>query len=91
MKTVSTDAPAGQRVEGDVVDVASQTGRPTPKVGEALGDRASTLSPPQEIEESVTAFIKEDDLSPSDAPEIMSEDDGEVRASIPISGMKSRY
>lgn len=91
MKTICTDAPARLRVEGDTANVASQTGGPTPNVGEDLGDRVSTLRPPQEIEGSVLAFIKEDDLRPSDAPEIMSEDDGEVRASIPISGMELRY
>lgn len=91
MKTICTDAPAGQRVEGDAVNVAGQTGGPTPNMGEDLGDRVSPLRPPQEIEESVLTFIKEDDLGPSDAPEIMSEDDGEVRASILIRGMKLRY
>ena len=91
MKTICTDEPAGQRVESDTVDVASQTGRPTPTVGNDLGNRGSTLSRPQEIEEPVLGCIQEDDLSPGDAPEVMSEDDGEVRASIAISGMKPRY
>lgn len=92
MKTIGTNVPADQHVEGDTVGVASQTAAPTPKSGEDLSDTIGTLSYLQEIEDYVPDFSKEDDhLGPDDAPEIMSEDDGEVRALIFISGMKLRY
>ena len=87
MKTIGTNAPADQHVESDTVCVAGQTGAPIPKLGEGLGNTVGTLSYPQEIEDYVPDLNKEDDhLGPDDAPEIMSEDDGEVRAIISISG-----
>ena len=92
MKTIGTNAPADQHVESDTVCVAGQTGAPIPKLGEGLGNTVGTLNHPQEIEDYVPDLSKEDDhLGPDDAPEIMSEDDGEVRALISISGMKLRY
>ena len=87
MKTIGTHTPADQHVEDDRACVASQTGSPTPNLEEDPGNTIGTPSYPQEIEDYVPDFSKEDDhLGPDDAPEIMSEDDGEVRSLISISG-----
>ena len=93
MKTTCTNAAADQRVEGDMADVASQTGRPAPKLGGDPRDIVGTLDFPQEIEESALAIsMDDDDISPDDAPEIMfEEDDEEVRAFITIGAIKHPY
>ena len=92
MKTPCTDAPADQRVEGDRVDVASQTGPPTPNLGEDQGNAIATLIPSQDVGEFAPAISMEDDnISPDNAPEIISEDDGEVRDFIAIGAMKHGY
>ena len=93
MKTTCTDEPADQRVEGDTGCVAGQTGPPTPKLGEDTGYTVSASNSSQYIGESALATSMDgDDISPDDAPEIMSEeDDGEVRAFISIGAMKHRY
>ena len=93
MKTTCTGAPADQRVEGDTGCVASQTGPPTPNLGEDLDYTVSTSDSPHNIGESALAISMDgDEISPDDAPEIVSEDDdGEVRAFISIGAMKHRY
>ena len=93
MKTICTGAPADQRVEGDAGCVASQTGPPTPRLGDETGYTVSTLNSPRDIGEPALAISMDgDDISPDDAPEIMSEeDDGEVRVFISIGVMKHRY
>ena len=85
MKTIGTHTPADQHVEDDRACVASQTGSPTPNLGEDPGNTIATSSYPHEIEDYVPDLSKEDEyLGPDDAPEIMSEDDGEVRSLIYI-------
>jgi hypothetical protein len=93
MKTTSTDAHANQRVEGDTVGVAGQSGLPTPNLGEDQGNTLATLSLSEDVGEYAPAIsMGNDDIGPDDAPEVMwEEDDGEVRDFISIGAMKYRY
>lgn len=93
MKTTCTNAAADQRVESDTVDVASQTGRPTPKLGGDLDNTLGMLDSPRDTGESGLAISMDgDDISPDDAPEILSEeDDEEVCAFTTIGAIKHRY
>jgi hypothetical protein len=89
MKTICTDAPGDQRVGGDTMFVASQTGQPTPELGE---ETTGTLRLYEDVGESaLTTSVRDDDISPDDAPEVMSEGDGEVRDFISIGAMKHGY
>jgi len=93
MKSTYTAVPADQRVEGDAVDVASQTGPSTPKLGEGQGSTNGTLSFPEDVGEPVLATsMDDDDISPDDAPEvILEENDGEVRDFISVGAIKYGY
>lgn len=93
MKTTCTGASADQRVEGDKVDVASQTGPPTPNLGGDQGNVIAALSPSQDVGEfGPVISIEDDNISPDDAPEVMlEEDDGEVRVFLSIGAMKHGY
>ena len=93
MKTTCTAVPVDQRVEGDAVNLASEIGPSTPKLGEGQGDTNGTLSLLEDVGEPGLAIsMGDDDISPDDAPEvILEEDDDEVRDFRSIGAIKHGY